>query len=73
MKFGEFASCDHISAPSVLLHYLDYLLPAKDRPQTSAALARRLVIGALGVKSKLTKEQREAESRKLKEARGTIA
>ncbi|CAG06062.1 unnamed protein product [Tetraodon nigroviridis] len=47
----------------------DYLLPAKDRPQTSAALARRLVIGALGVKSKLTKEQREAERRKLQEAR----
>ncbi|TNM85409.1 coiled-coil domain-containing protein R3HCC1L [Takifugu flavidus] len=47
----------------------DYLLPAKDRPQTSAALARRLVIGALGVKSTLTKEQREKERRKLQEAR----
>ncbi|KAG7223767.1 hypothetical protein INR49_026449 [Caranx melampygus] len=49
----------------------DYLLPAKERPQTSAALARRLVIGALGVKSNLTKEQREAERRKLQEARGS--
>ncbi|XP_029013545.1 coiled-coil domain-containing protein R3HCC1L [Betta splendens] len=47
----------------------DYLLPAKERPQTSAALARRLVIGALGVKSTLTKEQREAERRKLSEAK----
>lgn len=47
----------------------DYLLPAKERPQTSAALARKLVIGALGVKSNLTKEQREAERRKLQEAR----
>lgn len=47
----------------------DYLLPAKERPQTSAALARKLVIGALGVKSNLTKEQREAEKRKLQEAR----
>ncbi|XP_070683641.1 coiled-coil domain-containing protein R3HCC1L [Pempheris klunzingeri] len=47
----------------------DYLLPAKERPQTSAALARKLVIGALGVKSPLTKEQREAERRKLQEAK----
>ncbi|XP_053188763.1 coiled-coil domain-containing protein R3HCC1L [Scomber japonicus] len=47
----------------------DYLLPAKERPQTSAALARQLVIGALGVKSNVTKEQREAERKKLQEAR----
>uniref|UniRef100_A0A8C5DB08 R3H domain and coiled-coil containing 1-like n=1 Tax=Gouania willdenowi TaxID=441366 RepID=A0A8C5DB08_GOUWI len=47
----------------------DYLLPAKERPQTSAALARKLVIGALGVKSTLTKEQRDAERKKLQEAR----
>lgn len=72
MKFREFFICHHISAPCCSFHHLDYLLPAKDRPQTSAVLARRLVIGALGVKSKLTKEQREAESRKLQEARGTI-
>uniref|UniRef100_A0A3Q1B0V0 R3H domain and coiled-coil containing 1-like n=1 Tax=Amphiprion ocellaris TaxID=80972 RepID=A0A3Q1B0V0_AMPOC len=50
----------------------DYLLPAKERPQTSASLARRLVIGALGVKSNLTKEQREAERKKLQEAKGTL-
>ncbi|XP_077380446.1 R3H and coiled-coil domain-containing protein 1-like [Festucalex cinctus] len=43
--------------------------PAQERPQTSAALARRLVIGALGVKSTETKEQREAEKKKLQEAR----
>ncbi|XP_041840050.1 coiled-coil domain-containing protein R3HCC1L [Melanotaenia boesemani] len=47
----------------------EYLLPAKERPQTSAALARKLVIGALGVKSNLTKEQREAERKKLQEAK----
>ncbi|XP_043970319.1 coiled-coil domain-containing protein R3HCC1L-like [Gambusia affinis] len=47
----------------------DYLLPAKERPQTSAALARKLVIGALGVKSNLTKEQREAEKNKLQQAK----
>lgn len=49
----------------------DYLLPAKERPQTSAALARRLVIGALGVKSPQSKEEREAERKKLQDARGT--
>ncbi|KAF5897130.1 coiled-coil domain-containing protein R3HCC1L-like, partial [Clarias magur] len=47
----------------------DYLLPAKERPQTSAALARRLVIGALGVKSAQSKEQREAERNQLRQAR----
>uniref|UniRef100_A0A8C2IMT2 R3H domain and coiled-coil containing 1-like n=1 Tax=Cyprinus carpio TaxID=7962 RepID=A0A8C2IMT2_CYPCA len=47
----------------------DYLLPAKERPQTSAALARRLVIGALGVKSNQTKEEREAERNKLRQAK----
>uniref|UniRef100_A0A671K9V6 Coiled-coil domain-containing protein R3HCC1L-like n=1 Tax=Sinocyclocheilus anshuiensis TaxID=1608454 RepID=A0A671K9V6_9TELE len=47
----------------------DYLLPAKQRPQTSAALARRLVIGALGVKSNQTREEREAEKNKLRQAR----
>ncbi|XP_066505010.1 coiled-coil domain-containing protein R3HCC1L isoform X2 [Hoplias malabaricus] len=47
----------------------DYLLPAKERPQTSAALARRLVTGALGVKSGQTREQREAEKDQLRQAR----
>ncbi|XP_078138940.1 R3H and coiled-coil domain-containing protein 1-like [Centroberyx gerrardi] len=47
----------------------DYLLPAKERPQTSAALARRLVIGALGVKSNQPREERDAERKKLQEAR----
>lgn len=47
----------------------DYLLPAKERPQTSAALARRLVTGALGIKSNVSKEQRDAEKRKLQEAK----
>ncbi|XP_053712219.1 coiled-coil domain-containing protein R3HCC1L-like isoform X1 [Synchiropus splendidus] len=47
----------------------DYLLPYKERPKTSAALARRLVTSALGVKTTVTKEQREEEKRKLQEAR----
>ncbi|KAJ8284698.1 hypothetical protein COCON_G00035480 [Conger conger] len=47
----------------------DYLLPAKERPQTSAALARRLVIGALGVRSPQSRDERDAERKKLQEAR----
>ncbi|KAK3530335.1 hypothetical protein QTP86_023949 [Hemibagrus guttatus] len=47
----------------------DYLLPAKERPQTSAALARRLVTGALGVKSTQSREEREAERNQLRQAR----
>lgn len=50
----------------------EYLQPAKERPETSAALARRLVIGALGVRSNQTRAQRDAERRKLQEARGEI-
>ncbi|XP_006831292.1 PREDICTED: coiled-coil domain-containing protein R3HCC1L isoform X2 [Chrysochloris asiatica] len=49
--------------------YAEFLQPAKDRPETSAALARRLVISALGVRSKQSKSQREAELKKLQEAR----
>ncbi|NWH82238.1 R3HCL protein, partial [Piaya cayana] len=49
--------------------YAEYLQPAKERPETSAALARRLVIGALGVRSNQTPAQRNAERRKLQEAR----
>ncbi|NWR81382.1 R3HCL protein, partial [Centropus unirufus] len=49
--------------------YADYLQPTKERPETSAALARRLVIGALGVRSNQTPAQRNAERKKLQEAR----
>ncbi|KAB1271264.1 Coiled-coil domain-containing protein R3HCC1L [Camelus dromedarius] len=49
--------------------YAEFLQPAKERPETSAALARRLVISALGVRSKQSKMEREAELKKLQEAR----
>ncbi|NWH62611.1 R3HCL protein, partial [Geococcyx californianus] len=49
--------------------YAEYLQPAKERPETSAALARRLVTGALGVRSNQTPAQRNAERKKLQEAR----
>ncbi|XP_077114441.1 coiled-coil domain-containing protein R3HCC1L isoform X1 [Ranitomeya variabilis] len=47
----------------------DFLQPAKDRPETSAVLARRLVISALGVRSTQSRAEREAERQKLQEAR----
>ncbi|XP_028916181.1 coiled-coil domain-containing protein R3HCC1L [Ornithorhynchus anatinus] len=47
----------------------EFLQPAKERPETSAALARRLVVNALGVRSKQTKAERDAERKKLQEAR----
>ncbi|EFB24077.1 hypothetical protein PANDA_005178, partial [Ailuropoda melanoleuca] len=49
--------------------YAEFLQPAKERPETSAALARRLVISALGVRSKQSRTEREAELKKLQEAR----
>lgn len=49
--------------------YADFLHPAKERPETSAALARRLVTGALGMRSNQSKAEREAERRQLQAAR----
>ncbi|XP_035219699.1 coiled-coil domain-containing protein R3HCC1L-like isoform X2 [Stegodyphus dumicola] len=45
------------------------LEPPKPRPVTSAALARRLVSGALGLKVQTSKEQRDVEKKLLTEAR----
>ena len=53
-----------------LLTFYDVLLPYKKRPTTTAAVARNLVTGALGVKSSVTPEQRRKERTMLKEARG---
>ncbi|XP_028826864.1 coiled-coil domain-containing protein R3HCC1L [Denticeps clupeoides] len=47
----------------------DIFLPAKERPQTSSALAHRLVTGALGVRSPRSVAEREAEKKKLRDAR----
>ena len=44
--------------------------PYRPRPETTAAVARSLVTGALGLKSNLTREQRDEERKKLKEAKG---
>ena len=57
---------------SLPFSHSEFLQPAKERPETSAALARRLVISALGVRSKQSKTEREAELKKLQEARGEL-
>lgn len=57
---------------SLPFFHSEFLQPAKERPETSAALARRLVISALGVRSKQSKTEREAELKKLQEARGEL-
>lgn len=46
------------------------LQPYRQRPETCAALARRLVTGALGVKLKTSPEELANERRVLKEAKG---
>lgn len=46
------------------------LQPYRPRPETCAALARRLVTGALGVRLKTAAEERENEKKVLREAKG---
>jgi len=48
------------------------LKPYRARPETCAALARRLVTGALGVRLKTAREELENERRVLREAKGLI-
>jgi hypothetical protein len=50
----------------------EFLHPYRARPETCAAIARRLVTGALGLRLNTTREEREAERRLLKEARGNV-
>ncbi|XP_069679789.1 coiled-coil domain-containing protein R3HCC1L [Periplaneta americana] len=47
----------------------EFLQPYRPRPVTCAALARRLVTGALGVKLTTARQEREAEQKLLREAR----
>ncbi|XP_076102475.1 uncharacterized protein LOC143071783 [Mytilus galloprovincialis] len=51
---------------------VEFLQPYKERPETTAVVARRMLTGALGLKTKVSKEQREKETeekRKLKQAK----
>lgn len=52
---------------------IEFLQPYKRRPETTAVVARRMLTGALGLKTKASKEQREKEieeKQKLKQAKG---
>ena len=57
--------CHNMSPP-------EFLQPYKERPQTTASVARNLVAGALGLATRVPKEKREEERKRLKEARGMI-
>lgn len=48
----------------------EFLQPYRSRPETCAALARRLVTGALGVKLATARQEREHEKNILREAKG---
>ncbi|XP_052099387.1 coiled-coil domain-containing protein R3HCC1L-like [Mytilus californianus] len=51
---------------------VEFLQPYKERPETTAVVARRMLTGALGLKTKVSKEQRDKETeekRKLKQAK----
>ncbi|XP_072044128.1 uncharacterized protein [Amphiura filiformis] len=48
---------------------IEFLKPYKAKPDTTAVAARRLISGALGLRTKVTREQRETERRKLREAK----
>ncbi|XP_052251553.1 uncharacterized protein LOC127858433 isoform X1 [Dreissena polymorpha] len=47
----------------------EFLQPYKPRPETTAAAARRLVAGALGIATNVSKEKRDRERQQLKEAK----
>lgn len=49
---------------------VDSLQPFKERPETSAIAARRLVSGALGIKTKISREERDMEKQKIKKVKG---
>jgi hypothetical protein len=63
------ASADSRSKAKKCSHSLQ---PYRPRPETCAALARRLVSGALGVKLKTAPEERENEKKVLREAKGEL-
>lgn len=60
------------ASKSRALRVTESLLPFKRRPETSVALAHRLVSGALGIRVQVTKKQREEEKQKLRDAKGWI-
>lgn len=60
----------HDSLLYIIFYISEFLQPYKPRPETSAMAARRLVAGALGIATGVSKEKREKERQQLKEAKG---
>ena len=61
---------DHVNNHQLVFLIAEFLQPYKVRPQTVASVARNMVAGALGLQSKVSREVRDDERRKLREARG---
>ena len=53
-----------------LIIFVEFLLPKKERPATTAMTARRLVTSSLGIAAKVSSEQRTKERQQLKTAKG---
>lgn len=58
-----------LSAREKAKHFRHYVKPVKSRPETSAIVARQLVLGSLGIRSSISKEKRDQERQQLREAR----
>ena len=54
----------------VFLCLPEFLQPYKPRPETSATAARRLVAGALGLATNVSREKRDLERQQLRQAKG---
>ena len=54
----------------IISQLLDVLLPYKKRPESTGMVARNLVAGALGIRTTVSREQRQKEKQMLSEARG---
>ena len=75
LKICLFSLNDRVGQPftntsMMVFSFADFMEPYRPRPETTAAVARSLVTGALGLKPKVSKEQREEERQKIKEAKG---
>lgn len=57
----------------VLSLCVEFLQPYKPRPETVASVVRNMVAGALGLQSNVSREVRDEERRKLKDAKGRVA
>lgn len=53
-----------------MVSFVEYLLPSKERPATSAMAARRLISATLGLASNVPQEKRQKERQQLKDAKG---